>query len=1163
MPDDMKKRLKTAGAILATTAAYFCAGKFGLSLAFMHPSASAVWPASGIALALLLLWGRWLWPGVFLGAFLVNVTTVASVPTSLAIAAGNTLEALLGLWWVNRLAGGVKFFRRARNVLRFILLAGVLSTTVAATCGLVSLILGGFAEPSAYAEIWFTWWLGDMVGDLIVAPLLIIWVIQPLPALKPKRVLEAAALLLTLLLVSQTIFLRNIPSGLEYLALPVLLWAGFRFGERGAVTSAFLMSSIALLGTMENQGPFITASPNSSLILLQAFMGTLTVTALVLASMLSEQEQAEHRLVIQDAVSRILAESPTLRQATPKILEALGERAGWNVGSIWNIEQTTQELVCVDVWHSDSARVPDFSSVTRQSRLTTGVGLPGRVWSSREPVWIPDITTEDNFPRGSTAAAEGLHAAFGFPIKLGSNILGVVEFFSWEVRQPDDHFLRMVGHIGEQLGQFVERKRAEEARRDNENRLRLALEGGKMGAWEWNIVKNRVTWSPGLEAIHGLAPGTFGGTFEDFKRDIHPEDSQTVLMQIEKTLAHRSDYHVTYRIVRPSGDVRWLEAFGRMFFGGAGAPERLLGVCMDVTERKSAEESLRAKEEQVRLITDHAPAMLAQVDCNERYRFVNQAYAKRFGLASEQIVGRSVREILGEQAYQLIRPHLQRVRQGELVDYEIEIPYERIGRRFVRVGHVPERDTHGKVIGWVSAISDMTARKRAEEALQQAKDALAKANEDLERRVEERTVELARTNVALLREMEEEKRLQEQLRQAQKMETIGTLAGGIAHDFNNILNIIKGYVTLLGEDRPEDQELVKITRVVDDAVDRGASIVQQLLTIARRTESKFEPVQLNALLKQLKELLAGIFPKTIDIGLHLDSALPPVNADANQINQVLLNICLNARDAMPGGGKLLLTTQTVSRDELRDRFQEAKDEQYARICVSDTGLGINETVKDRIFEPFFTTKQPSRGTGLGLSVVYGIVTNHRGFIEVASQPNHGTTFLIYLPLAQPGSFVRDRAESLGENKLGSFSAEGHTILFVEDETQQLELMRRFLESEGYQVLPAADGAVAVDHFLKHKDEISVVVLDLGLPVLNGWDAFQKMKQVDPGLQPIVATGYVPSEIESALARGELSAIIIKPYRLDEVLEKINLAAAKVARTARTPYESLLPREGVK
>src|SRR5262249_13097803 len=196
---------------------------------------------------------------------------------------------------------------------------------------------------------------------------------------------------------------------------------------------------------------------------------------------------------------------------------------------------------------------------------------------------------------------------------------------------------------------------------------------------------------------------TFGGKFEDFKRDIHPEDLTTVLAQIQRTLAQRSDYHVTYRIIRPAGDVRWLEAFGRLFYGGAGGPEGVIGVCMDVTERKRAEESLRAKEEQVRLITDHAPAMLSQVGLDERYLFVNQAYAKRFGLTTDQIVGKTVREILGEEAYVSVGPRLQRVRQGEAVEYEIEIPYERIGRRFVRVAHVPEKDAQGNVIGWVSA----------------------------------------------------------------------------------------------------------------------------------------------------------------------------------------------------------------------------------------------------------------------------------------------------------------------------------------------------------------------------------------------------------------------------------------------------------------------------
>jgi PAS domain S-box-containing protein len=1028
----VKQRFQTTAAILAVTATYFCAGKFGLSLAFMHPSASAVWPPSGIALAALLLGGYRFAPAIFVGAFLVNITTQGSVATSLGIAAGNTLEGLLGAWAVGRFAGGAKFFRRAKNVLRFILLAAILSTTVAATCGLVSLTLGGLVEGHDNLAIWFTWWLGDMVGELIVAPLLVIWLTEPLPSLKPKRLLEAAGLLLTILFVGRIIFLGNIPTGLEYLAIPPLLWAAFRFGERGAITAAFLMSGIALVGTLGDRGPFVTPNPNDALLLLQAFMGTLTVTALVLASMVSEQQRSDQRLLIQDAVSRILAESPALRQATPQILGAIGETAGWDVGALWNAEGATRELACVAVWQSPSMGDSEFANLTRLHRFTPGTGLPGRVWSSGEEVWIPDVTRNDNFARSASATAAGLHAAFGFPIKLGGEILGVVEFFSREVQEPDDHFLQMASHIGEQLGQFI--------------------------------------------------------------------------------------------------------------------------------ERKQAEESLRAKEAQVRLITDNAPVMLAQVGRDERYRFVNRAYAKRFGLTTEQIVGKSVMEILGEQAYYLIRPHLQRVQQGEAVEYEIEVPYERIGRRFVRVAHVPEKDTQGNVVGWVSAISDMTERKLAQDALQQAKDDLAKANEDLERRVEERTIELANANAALLREIAEEKRLQDQLRQAQKMETIGTLAGGIAHDFNNILNIIKGYVTLLADDRPGDHELVRIAKIVDETVERGASIVQQLLTIARRTESKFEPVKLNGLLEQLRDLLAGIFPKTIDIGLDLDATLPAVNADANQIDQVLLNICLNARDAMLNGGKLLLSTRTVSRIELCERFQEAKEEMYACISVSDTGPGIDETVKNRIFEPFFTTKQQSRGTGLGLSVAYGIVTNHEGFIEVASRPNDGSTFLIYLPLAKPEIFARDYTQPAGPETLGIPSGEGRTVLFVEDEAQQLELMRRFLESEGYRVLAVADGAAAVETFLKNKDDISAVVLDLGLPKLNGWEAFQKMKLADPGLQPIVATGYVPTEVESALAGGELSAIILKPYRLDEVREKIALAVANVERTPSPTDGSRLGRK---
>jgi signal transduction histidine kinase len=270
--------------------------------------------------------------------------------------------------------------------------------------------------------------------------------------------------------------------------------------------------------------------------------------------------------------------------------------------------------------------------------------------------------------------------------------------------------------------------------------------------------------------------------------------------------------------------------------------------------------------------------------------------------------------------------------------------------------------------------------------------------EELEISVTQKTAEVATANKALTRMLEDRKILEEQLRQAQKMESVGILAGELAHDVNNVLNIIQGHACAIMTQPANPRTIIEDAQLIQEAVDDVAALVQQLLMIARKTEVKFDRTDINALLRRLAKLLTGAFPNKIMISLELDPGVPNLQLDANQINQALLNLCINARDAMPDGGTLLLRTRSLSGAELGDRFRENESERYVRISVADTGSGMAEEIKSRVFEPFFTTKEPGKGTGLGLSVVYGIVGNQNGFIDVTSEPGRGSTFHIYLPV---------------------------------------------------------------------------------------------------------------------------------------------------------------------
>jgi PAS domain S-box-containing protein len=380
------------------------------------------------------------------------------------------------------------------------------------------------------------------------------------------------------------------------------------------------------------------------------------------------------------------------------------------------------------------------------------------------------------------------------------------------------------------------------------------------------------------------------------------------------------------------------------------------------------------------------------------------------------------------------------------------------------------------------------------------------------------------------------KRLEQQLVLAQKMEGLGTLAGGIAHDFNNILAIILGYtnrIDTLGA-RPETSGAIKI---IKDAVERGAALVQQLLTSARQTEARFSALDLNALVRELEKMLQATFPKMIDCELRLQPDLPLITADRSQIYQVLLNLCVNARDAMKDGGTLTLETAMTPGAELTKSFTGAAAQNYACIRVRDTGSGMSKQVKSHIFEPFFTTKERGKGTGLGLSVVYGVVNNHRGFVQVESERDAGTTFIVYLPVEHSTEELRGAITGRIIRRQNA----PQTILLVEDEEMLRDLGVIILESEGYRVLAAKDGVEAVALFEAFRDDIGLVVCDLGLPRLGGREAFLKMKESRPGVRAIVASGYLEPTIRSEMLKAGVLDTIQKPYDFNDLLAKIRSA----------------------
>ncbi len=517
----------------------------------------------------------------------------------------------------------------------------------------------------------------------------------------------------------------------------------------------------------------------------------------------------------------------------------------------------------------------------------------------------------------------------------------------------------------------------------------------------------------------------------------------------------------------------------------------LAGIAEDITEKQRTEEALRTSETKYRALIENVPDGVYQCTADDRLVTVNPALAR-------MLKYENVGEILGLNIASDIYAELDdRRKSRRKVEHDVEL------RNF----EVTLKCKNGQLI---TVLENAHIMRDRDGAIQY--------------------VEGTFTDIT------ERKFLEDQLRQSQKMESLGTLAGGIAHDFNNILQIILVNTQSLRRGNLEPQKLSQVLEINTGAVKRGASLVQQILTFARKTDVSFESLNVNAVIQELVKMLKETFPKTIEFSAVLDKHLPLIIADYNQIHQILLNLCVNARDAMPEGGSISIHTETFRGSELRKRFPEVTEEHYACISVSDSGHGMDETTRSRIFEPFFTTKEKGKGTGLGLAVVYGIMKTHHGFIDVQSEKGVGTTFECYVPI----SWTRRQAVEKSDEPQDETAAGSETILLVEDEEVLLASLSVLLEGSGYRVLTATNGEEAVDVYRDRHNEIALVVTDVGLPKLNGWDAFLQMKKINPHVKAIVSSGYFDPKVKEEKSVEGISGYILKPYQPVEILKRVRV-----------------------
>lgn len=688
---------------------------------------------------------------------------------------------------------------------------------------------------------------------------------------------------------------------------------------------------------------------------------------------------------------------------------------------------------------------------------------------------------------------------------------------------------------------------------ERERELDLAMRAGGLGAWSVDVRTRTLVASEAYKTLM-VWPADKVFTYEDRQRLIHPEDREAVRAQSDATIRDGVDYHVTHRVITPTGLTRWMEARGILIHDASGAPIRIAGVTTDITERVRAERlrsALMALADALRDIAD--PDDLTQAACEITGRAL-EVDRVGFGMVdrpSETITiqrdwnAPGIQSLAGILNFRDYGSYIEDLKRGETVVFddarrdprtrETAAALEAISA--LAVVNMPLRDqgetvalfyaNHRTARVWlddeVQFMRDVGERTLAARERRRAERHLAKLAASLERTVEERTAELMASEAAL--------------RQAQKMEAVGQLTGGIAHDFNNLLTAISGSLEMVvkraGEGRTEEAE--RFVGVAQAATERATALTHRLLAFSRR--QTLEPTAVDVL--ALTEGMADLIQRTVGPAVTLRTVAEgkpwPCLVDAGQLENALLNLCINARDAMPDGGALTLTIQNVIVDDATGLGPDCPPGDYVRLSVTDEGVGMSEDTLSRVFDPFFTTKPLGQGTGLGLSMIYGFVRQSGGQVRITSRLGGGTSVSLYLPRhhgpVQPTTGPQAHEKDLRQAARG-------TVVIVDDEAAVRMLLAEALTDAGFDFVAADDGRSGLA-LLKATPSAKLLITDVGLPGgMNGRQLADAARTVRPDLKVLFITGYA----ESAVLNGrDLEAgmhILTKPFELKALSRRV-------------------------